>query len=166
MVYEYQMQCTLFQTKTCNRSEFIATSFNLGTRNAIYVITLYRSHSTKITKFLEILENLINDAPIECPIIILGDFNVDLSNHSTQHYEIEKILDSMNKNNLKQKKINIYYPKNSLIDHIWSNIAGTSTKYGVTDAYWPDHHKPIYCVFKLPSSLSKYTRQLQSFRFT
>ena len=108
--------------------------------------------SIKVLKLLE----LIKEAPLECPIIILGDFNVDLSNGTTQDYEIKKLLDFIYKQNFKQHISVPTTQLNSLIDHIWSNIPGTETKYGVTDAYWPDYHKPIYCAFKLPTTLQKY----------
>ena len=36
---------------------------------------------------------------------------------------------------------------NSLIDYIWSNNPGQEIFFSVTDAYWPDYHKPIYCAF-------------------
>ena len=45
---------------------------------------------------------------------------------------------------------------NSLINHIWSNIPGQKTFFGVSDAYWPDYHKPIYCAFKLPNTMLLY----------
>ena len=77
MVYKYQMQPASYQTKTCNESKFIITSFNLGISNAIYVITLYSNHSTKITNFLKILESLTKKTSIECLIVILDDLNVD-----------------------------------------------------------------------------------------
>ena len=108
--------------------------------------------SIKVLKLLE----LIKEAPLECPIIILGDFNVDLSNGTTQDYEIKKLLDFIYKQNFKQHISVPTTQLNSLIDHIWSNIPGTETKYGVTNAYWPDYHKPIYCAFKLPTTLQKY----------
>jgi hypothetical protein len=64
----------------------------------------------------------------------------------------------MNRHNLKQQistpmSINNYFQ----IDHIWSNI------FGVTNAYWPDYYKPIYCAFKLPDTLQRYLRQSCSF---
>ena len=87
-----------------NGSKFIAASFNLGTRNAIYVITIYHAHSTNITLFKDHLHELVNKAPLECLIIILGDFNVDISHDSIQHYENKKFLHCMNKlHHLKQQ---------------------------------------------------------------
>ena len=56
--------------------------------------------------------------------------------------------------------------KNSLIDHIWSNIPGIDLKYGVTDAYWPDYHKPIFCAFELSNKIPKYSKQSKSIFFT
>jgi exonuclease III len=165
MMYERQMICASYQTRVNNGSEFIATSFNLGTHNAIYVITVYRAHSTKITLFLENLDQLIIEVPIECPIVILGDFNIDVSKDTTQYYEMEKILNYMQKHKLKQQITTPTTKKNSLIDHIWSNIPRIDTQYGVTDAYWPDYHKPIYCAFKLPNTLPQYVRHTKAFRF-
>jgi hypothetical protein len=102
-MYEHQMICASFQTRIYNGSEFIAIYFNLGTHDAIYVTILYCAHSTMITLFLENLEELIIEAPIECSIMILGDFNVDVSNDITQYHKIEKILNCMNKHNIKQQ---------------------------------------------------------------
>jgi exonuclease III len=165
MIYERQMICASYQTRVNNSSEFIAASFNLGTRNAIYVIIVYRAHSTKITLFLENLDQLIIEVPIECPIVILGDFNIDVSKDTTQYYEMEKILNYIKKHKLKQQITTPTTKKNSLIDHIWSNIPRIDTQYGVTDAYWPDYHKPIYCAFKLPNTLPQYVRHTKAFRF-
>jgi hypothetical protein len=72
----------------------------------------------------------------------------------------------MNKHKLKQQILTPTTIKNSLIDHIWSNIPGMDTKYEVPDAYWLDYHKPIYCAFKLSNTLPKYLRQSCSFCFT
>jgi hypothetical protein len=66
---------------------------------------------------------------------------------------MEKILNYMQKQKLKQQITTPTTIKNSLIDHIWSNIPGIDNQYGVTDAYWLDYHKPIYCAFKLPNTL-------------
>ena len=167
MLYEHHINCALFYTMNCNGSELIAASFNLGTHNAIYVITVYRAHSTNITLFVNHLHDLVHKAPLECPIIILGDFNVDISHDNTQHYENKKFFHSMNKlHHLKQQISTPTTINNSLIDHIWSDIPGIETTYGVTDAYWPDYHKPIYCAFKLPNSLPKFSRQSSSLPFT
>lgn len=165
LMYEHRMICVSCNIETYNGSEFIVASFNLGTRNAIHVVTVYRSHSTKLKKFLEILQQLIYKAPNECPIIILGDFNVDVSQNTTQKYDANEILHFMNDHCLYQKLLTSTTKNNSLIDHIWTNIPGVDAKYGVTDAYWPDYHKPIYCAFKLPTTLPKFSKNTTSLQF-
>ena len=87
LLYEHHINCASLYTMNYNGSEFIAASFNLSTRNAIYVITTYCVHSTNITLFEDHLHELVNKAPLECPIIILGDFYVDISHDSIQHYK-------------------------------------------------------------------------------
>ena len=167
MLYEHHINFASFYTMNCNESEFTASSFNLGTCNAIYVIIVYHAHSTNITLFVDHLHKLIHEAPLECQIIILDDFNVDISHDNTQHYKNKKFLHSTNKlPHLKQQISTSTTIKNSLIDHIWSNIPGFETTYRVTNAYWLDYHKSIYCTFKLPNSLPKFSRQSSSFPFT
>ena len=164
MLYEHHINCASFYTMNCNGSKLTAASFNLGTCNVIYIITVYRAHSTNITLFVDHYQELVHKAPLECPIIILGDFNVDISHDSTQHYENKKFLHSMNKlHHLKQQISTPTTIKNSLMDHIWSDIPGIETTYGVTDAYWRDYHKPIYCAFKLPN---KFTKIFKTIFFT
>ena len=41
MLYEHHINCASFYTMNYNELEFTATSFNLDTCNAIYVITVY-----------------------------------------------------------------------------------------------------------------------------
>jgi hypothetical protein len=59
IMHGHQMICASFQTRVCIELEFIVASFNLGTYNAIYVITMYCAHLTKITLFLENLKEQI-----------------------------------------------------------------------------------------------------------
>ena len=103
----------------------------------IYVITMYHAHSTNITLFVDHLQELVNKFPLECPIVILGNFNVDISHDTTQQYKNKKkLLYCMNK--LHQLKQQISTPmtiNNSLIDHIWPNISRIETRYGITYAY-------------------------------
>ena len=157
MLYEHHINCASFYTMNCNVSELTTASFNLGTRNAIYVIIVYRAHSTNITLFVDHLHELVHKVPLECPIIILSDFNVDISHYSTQHYENKKFFHSMNKlHHLKQQISTPTTIKNSLIDHILLEIHGIEITYRVTDAYWPDYHKPIYYAFTLFNNLPKF----------
>ena len=106
MMYEHYMICTSFQTKTYNGSKFVVALFNLSSQNAINVTTVYRSHSTKVKCFKKNLQQLINEAPEKCPIILgdfNGDFNVDISKDTTQQIELKEFLNYMARNYLHQK---------------------------------------------------------------
>jgi hypothetical protein len=54
--------------------------------------------------------------------MILGNFNIDVSNNTTPYHEIKKILNCMNNHNLKQQISIPTTKENSLTNHIWSNI--------------------------------------------
>ncbi len=59
-------------------SEFIATSFNTNTHWTIHIIAIYKPPSLSLTKKLSTLQELISKSPTICPIVVLGDFNVDV----------------------------------------------------------------------------------------
>ncbi len=64
--------------------EFIATSFNTNTRQIVHIIAIYKSPSLSLTNVLSTLQDLISKSPIICPIVVLGDFNVDVLKRKLQ----------------------------------------------------------------------------------
>jgi len=157
LLYNKNIACSTTTIKTHNGSEFIEATFNASTQSAIHVITVYRSHSTSRSMFLRTIKELISEAPLTCPILILGDFNIDLYMNKTKDNNSQQLIQIMSEHNFKQQLSTPTTKSNSLIDHIWTNIPSQATKYGVTDAYWLDYYKSIYCAFKLPNTMPNYT---------
>jgi hypothetical protein len=52
------------------------------------------------------------------------------------------------------------------LDHIWAHVPGNDSKAGVSEAYWPDYHKPIYIAFKLPNTLPSFHNKSLSSLYT
>ncbi len=63
---------------TMSRSGFIVASFNTNTHWVVHKIAIYKPPSLSLTIFLSTLQKLISKSPTICPIIVLGDFNVDV----------------------------------------------------------------------------------------
>jgi len=57
--------------------------------------------------FFNTLEALIQKSPIDCPLILLGDFNIDILDDSNHKNNKQHLIDLMNKLELKSKFKNI-----------------------------------------------------------
>jgi hypothetical protein len=85
----------------------------------------------------------------------MGDFNVDILKDNKQ-----ELLEFRDKFHLKSQFNENTTKAGSQLNHIWANVLGNECKYGVTEAYWLDFHKPIYIAFKLPNTLPRYKKKL------
>ncbi len=151
-MYNAQMLLHSYYT-TCNGLEYISTTFNIRIRRAIHIICVYRSHSSFISMFLNTLQMLIQKSPNDCPLIILGNFNIDILDDNNHENNTQQSIDFMNKLELKSQFKNITTKVGSQLNHIWSNVLGNECKSSVSKAYWLDFHKPIYITFTLQDTL-------------
>jgi hypothetical protein len=85
--------------------------------------------------FLNTLEMLIQKSPNDCPLIILGNFNIDILNDNNHENNTQQSIDFMNKLELKSQFKNITTKVGSQLNHIWSNVPGNECKLGVSEAY-------------------------------
>jgi len=66
-------------------TEFITTTFNTNTGKAIHVIAIYKPSTLLFSTFINQLQMLLDVMPTYCPIVIMGDFNIDMfDQNSTQ----------------------------------------------------------------------------------
>jgi hypothetical protein len=68
--------------------------------------------------FFNTLEALIQKSPIDCPLIVLGDFNIDILDDSNHKNNKQQLIDLMNNLELKSKFKNIITKVESQLDHI------------------------------------------------
>jgi len=68
--------------------------------------------------FFNTLEALIQKSPIDCPLILLGDFNIDILDDSNHKNNKQQLIDLMNNLELKSKFKNIITKVESQLDHI------------------------------------------------
>jgi endonuclease/exonuclease/phosphatase family metal-dependent hydrolase len=97
-MYNAKMLLDSYYT-TCNGSEYILVTFNIRTWKMIHIIRVYKSHFSFISMFLNTLEVLIQKSPNDCPLIVLGDFNIDILNVNNHKKNKQQLIDFMNKLN-------------------------------------------------------------------
>ena len=112
--------------------------------NNLHIVGIYRSTSkAKITRFINALKHLhstfLNDPNI--PVIILGDFNVNLNENASDKNTLCKYL--IEEKQYVQLINQVTTDYKAQIDHIYTNIPERVKNSGVLESYFSDH-KPIF----------------------
>jgi hypothetical protein len=84
MMHDSHMHLDSFNIVINDDSKYIAMTFNINTRKAIHIVCVYKIHSCSIFTFLNNLQTIIQQYTKHCPIIIMGDFNVDVLKDNNQ----------------------------------------------------------------------------------
>ena len=110
----------------------------------LHVVGIYRAKSkVKISMFIDTLKHLhstyINDA--NTPVIILGDFNVNLIENASDKNTLSKYL--IEEKQYVQLISQVTTDYKTQIDHIYTNIPQRVKCCGVLESYFSDH-KPIF----------------------
>ena len=89
------------------------------------------------------------------PLLIIGDFNIDLLKYDTDPH-VDKFVNTMMSNSLfplVNKPTNFFRETSTLIDHAWCNILHENTKAHVLNIS-VSSHKPIFAV--IPTALKQF----------
>ena len=109
---------------------------------------LYRSKTnTTISELIDALTHLHNSVLTEAtvPTVLLGDFNVNLMQDTTEKRALNKYLIT---DRGYTQLINQYTTDyRTLIDHIYTNVPQLVQCAGTLEAYYSDH-KPIFISLK------------------
>ncbi len=84
IMYDVYMQLYFFNTIISDGLLYIATTFNINTQKLIHIVCVYKGHSCSISTFLNNLQIIIQRSPKHCPIIIMGNFNVEILKDNNQ----------------------------------------------------------------------------------
>jgi exonuclease III len=88
---------------TNDGSKYIAIILNINTQKEIYIVCVYKVHSCSIFTFLNNFQTIIQQSPKHCPIIIIGDFNVNILKNNNQTKNKQELLYFMDKFQLKSQ---------------------------------------------------------------
>jgi hypothetical protein len=131
---------------------FLISLSNENTRQALYIIVIYKPPQMNAIFFISILENIITKIPTRCPSIIIKDFNINMLTNTIESITLQNY---MNTHGFHITFIENTTPNNTQIDHIWTNAPTQQCHTRSTHAYWTDHN-PIYFAFKLPNHISQF----------
>ncbi len=78
MMYDIHMHLNSFDIIINDGLNYITSNFNINTRKSIHVICVCKVRSCLVFTFLNNLQIIIQHSLKYCPIIKMGDFNVDI----------------------------------------------------------------------------------------
>ncbi len=94
IIYDNFTTLSSHETFTSLRVEYIVATFNANTRKAIHIITIYRPSTLSLLMFIIHLQKFLDLLQISCPMIIIGDFNINMfDQNSTQPNELQSFMD-------------------------------------------------------------------------
>ena len=139
--------CTVFAFN-CNGVEISVTRLHDHLQN-LHIISIYRSKlRASILQLVEAMDQVHNFvlSDGDHPIIILGDFNVNLLEPSAEQNHLSSyVRDHRGYTQLINKYTTDYCTQ---IDHIYTNVPQLVSSSGVLESYYSDH-KPIYVCFRI-----------------
>ena len=114
----------------------------------LHLIVVYRFHDNEAV-FIEQFSKIILDYK-DKPLLILGDFNIDLLNYDSDHH-VDKFVNTMISNSLfplVNKPTNFFRNTSTLIDHAWCNILHDNTKANLINIS-VSSHKSIFTLIPI-----------------
>jgi hypothetical protein len=78
IIYDNFTTLSLDETFTFLGAKYIVATLNANTRKAIHIIAIYKISTLSLSMFLIHLQFFLDLMPTSCPMIIIGDFNIDM----------------------------------------------------------------------------------------
>jgi hypothetical protein len=85
-------------------AKFIFASFNQNTWKVIHVIAILKPLKMQLFYFILILETILENIPIDCPTVVIGDFNVDMLTSISWSKKLQNIMNKCRFKNINLKK--------------------------------------------------------------
>jgi hypothetical protein len=77
IIYDNFTTLSSHETFTSLRVEYIVAIVNANTRKVIHIVAIYRLSTLSLSMFEIHRQKFLDLMPISCPMIIIGDFNID-----------------------------------------------------------------------------------------
>ena len=143
-------------------SEALHLSLTLSGRSVLTILAVYRAPSGSVPVFLDDLGGILDILPSST--IVAGDINIDLcpeNDHSINFSNYEALLTSLGYYNTILSTTRFGNTKNSILDHILTNIIGREIFSCTVDIDLSDH-LPILTSFKLVENFFSETKISQN----
>ena len=112
----------------------------------LHIIGIYRSKNKVALQVLIdtvnlLLNTLLPESSSTTPVVILGDFNVNLLDESSNKKKLQTYFEQQRKFTQIISQCTTDY--HSLLDHIYTNVPAQVEHSGTLESYFSDH-KPVF----------------------
>ena len=102
----------------------------------VAIRNLYAAPHAAFSNIVHVISNALTHFHLNEPIVLVGDFNIDMLQNNDRAKELEKY---MCKCSLRFLLNNTSHVENALTDHVWSNVPIPRYSIFILDTYWSDH---------------------------
>jgi hypothetical protein len=78
IIYDNFTTLSSHETFTFLGAEYIAATLNANTGKVIHIVTIYKLSTLSFLMFVIHLQKFLDLMSISCPMIIIGDFKIDM----------------------------------------------------------------------------------------
>jgi hypothetical protein len=126
--YDTNMFLSHTFSKTNSSAKFLIGVFNENTQ-ALYIIAIYKPPQMNTIFFISILEIIVTKNLINCPTIIIRDFNINMLTNTIESITLQTY---MNTHHFHITSIESITCNNTQINHIWTNALTQQCHVGST----------------------------------
>jgi len=78
IIYDNFTTLSSHEIVTSLGAEYIAATLNANTRKVIHIVAIYKLSTLSLSMFVIHFQKFLDLMPISCPMIIIGDFKIDM----------------------------------------------------------------------------------------
>ncbi|XP_055680639.1 uncharacterized protein LOC129788528 [Lutzomyia longipalpis] len=130
-------------TRIDHTKKFSLSLFALEYGKQFYIISGYKSPKVPFEVFKNSFETIYSKIPKYSEIILIGDFNFNLSANNTDKRFLKYVAEYNLETKLNPEQATTKY--DSQIDVVLSNIPEHNFSAGIYESYFSDH-RPVYCI--------------------
>ncbi len=78
---------------TNSNAKFIVATFNESMWKILHIITIYKPPKLQVPYFVFILKSIFQKVPMDCPTIIIRDFNINMLTNTLQSTKLQNFMD-------------------------------------------------------------------------
>ena len=111
---------------------------------SLHLVSLYKSPRISVVTLVNIMQFIHHQIIQGTPAVIVGDFNINLLEQSSQRSQISTEMNNLGYTQLIEEATTDY---GSLLDHVYTNTPDSISCAGVLESYFSDH-KPLFVCMK------------------
>lgn len=132
-----EKKITIQATKTFCNNKTELTLTDMYFQQPICLINIYAAPFEQVSTIIQMIRDAKSQTThTNCIFLVIGDLNIDIQQQTTR---TRTFVQYMETENLQEITSKLSPRRNTVIDHIWTNLPIEQCEINVSWAYWSDH---------------------------